>query len=76
MEVELLFVSGCSALVETEGMIKRLLEELAPQARLKMMEIGSQRKAEALKFPGSPTVRVNGKDIEPDAKGNDNYGLG
>jgi arsenate reductase len=76
MEVELLFAPGCSALAETEEMVKRLLEELAPQAGLTVKEVGSQRKAEALKFPGSPTVRVNGKDIEPDAGLHSHFGLG
>ncbi|MBW2624508.1 MAG: hypothetical protein JRD68_16485 [Deltaproteobacteria bacterium] len=76
MEVELLFVPGCSSRSETEETVKRLLEELAPRAGLKIKEVGSQKKAEALKFPGSPTIRVNGKDIEPDAELRSNFGLG
>ena len=56
-------------------MLRKLLDELAPQAVLKIKEVASQRKAEALKFPGSPTVRVNGRDIEPEAEMLSHFGL-
>lgn len=75
MEVDLLYAPGCSSRGKTEELIKRLLDELAPQARFKVKEVSSQKKAEALKFPGSPTIRVNGNDIEPDADKKANFGL-
>ncbi len=75
MEIDLLFAPGCSSLGKTEELIKRLLDELAPQAKLRLKEVSTQKKAEALKFPGSPTIRVNGKDIEPDADKKANFGL-
>ncbi len=75
MEVDLLFAPGCSSRGKTEELIKRLLNELAPRAKLRFKEVGTQKKAEALRFPGSPTIRVNGKDIEPDADKKANFGL-
>jgi hypothetical protein len=38
--------------------------------------VGSAKEAVALRFPGSPTVRVNGSDIEPQAEMKEDYGLG
>jgi hypothetical protein len=32
--------------------------------------------ARALRFPGSPTVRVRGRDVQPEAEERTDYGLG
>jgi hypothetical protein len=32
--------------------------------------------AEALRFPGSPTVRVAGRDLQPEIEATGDYGLG
>jgi hypothetical protein len=41
-----------------------VLEE-AKQAEIRSVPISSEDQAKALLFPGSPTIRVNGKDVEP-----------
>ena len=76
MRVDLLVAPGCSARVETERLIRWVLNTLAPTASLQIIEVDSQQKARALKFPGSPTVRVNGRDLEPEAQESLNFGLG
>ena len=76
MRVDLLVSPGCSAREETERLIRRVLSTLAPSASLQIIEVDSQQKARALKFPGSPTVRVNGRDLEPDVQKSFHFGLG
>lgn len=76
MRVELLVSPGCPAMQETEERVKEILSQQAPEAYFQMIVVDSPEKAQVLKFPGSPTVRVNGKDIEPEADKSLYYGLG
>ena len=39
------------------------------------IEVFDGAQAEALAFPGSPTIRVDGKDVEPDSASRLAYGL-
>lgn len=76
MMVELLVVPGCPARQKTEELLQEILDELASEVRLHVIVVETAEKARALKFPGSPTVRVNGHDIEPEVDKSLNYGLG
>lgn len=76
MVVEILVAPGCAARQSTQELVRRALDELAPQARLQVIVVDTAEKAAELRFPGSPTVRVNGRDIEPEADKSCNFGLG
>jgi hypothetical protein len=47
--------------------VREVLNMLAPGARLETVVVQDQREAERHQFPGSPTVRINGVDIDPEA---------
>jgi len=53
-----------------------MLERKGVEARVVEIIVGSAEEAATLRFPGSPTVRVNGRDIEPQAELQENFGLG
>jgi len=76
MVVEILIAPGCAARQSTQELVRRVLDELAPEARLEVIVVDTAGKAAELKFPGSPTVRINGRDIEPEADQSFNFGLG
>lgn len=38
---------------------------LGGDAEVELREVASQEEAEALRFPGSPTIRVDGEDVDP-----------
>ena len=62
MKVELLWWAGCPSYPEA----RELLEEvLAGRAEIEMREVRDDDEAEALAFPGSPTIRVDGRDVDP-----------
>jgi hypothetical protein len=68
MEVQILYIDDCPAFSKAEEMIKRVLDEFdVKDAEIERIRVGSFAEAETLKFLGSPTIRINGKDIEPDA---------
>ena len=53
-----------------------LLEKMGISTQVEETTVASAAEAAALRFPGSPTVRVNGRDIEPQAETPADYGLG
>jgi hypothetical protein len=61
VKVELLWWEGCPSYPEA----RELLEEvLAGRAEVDMREVRSDEEAEALGFPGSPTIRIDGRDVD------------
>jgi hypothetical protein len=53
--------------------VRRLATEAG--AELALRRIDTSDDAEAQRFLGSPTVRVNGRDVDPGAEGRTDYGL-
>jgi hypothetical protein len=63
VKVELLFWRGCPSYPDAQ----RLLEELLAgrDTDVELREVHTDEEAAALRFPGSPTIRVDGRDIDP-----------
>ena len=64
MTVELLYLPGCPHHHQTSGLICKVLSEHGLRARFTETAIANLEEAQRRRFPGSPTVRVNGRDIE------------
>jgi hypothetical protein len=43
-----------------------VLAERELDVEVKVREVRTQSEAEELHFPGSPTIRVDGRDVDPD----------
>ena len=56
--------------------VNSILERKGIEANIVETIVGSAEEAETFRFPGSPTARVNGRDVEPQAELQQNYGLG
>ena len=65
MTVELLWWRGCPSWEEATRLVREqmMLAGLDPDS-LQLREIRSDADAEAHGFPGSPTIRVDGRDIQ------------
>jgi hypothetical protein len=63
--VEILYVEGCPNHDPTYALVQRVAAELCVEPEVKLIEIRDDDAANQLRFPGSPTVRVNGRDVEP-----------
>ena len=75
MRIEVLYFDGCP---NYEALLPRLREILARtgvSAEIDLRRIASYEAAQRERFLGSPTVRINGRDIEPDAERRTDYGL-
>lgn len=75
MTVELLYFDGCP---NHEALLPRLRALLADgdiAADIALREISDHETAQRERFLGSPTIRVNGRDVEPDAERRTDYGM-
>ena len=65
MRVELLYWDGCPSYAEALGLLHEVLVDLGLPPAVELHEVTSQEEAERLAFPGSPTIRVDGRDVDP-----------
>ena len=73
--VELLYFEGCPNHHAARQLVERIAIEEGAVADVRLVEVSSPEEAEALRFLGSPTVRVNGRDVEPGADERDDFML-
>src|SRR4051794_39212455 len=68
-QVELLWWEGCPSSEEAHALVRRLMAEagLDPES-LRSIEVATEDNAERESFVGSPTIRVDGRDIQPPAE--------
>ena len=65
MVTELLYFKGCPGYRKAERNLKDALARWGVRAEVLMVEIGDDEDARRLRFPGSPTIRVDGRDLFP-----------
>jgi hypothetical protein len=73
--VELLYFDGCPSSLHYLPRLRNLISSAGVSAKLTPRRIDSEETAVAERFLGSPSVRVDGKDVEPDADERGDYGL-
>ena len=73
--VELLCFKGCPNHEAARERVKQVAAEARVELDLRLVEVTSPEDAERLRFLGSPSVRVDGRDVEPGADSRDNFAL-
>jgi hypothetical protein len=66
--VEVLVTPGCPHRNAAVALARRVCEQRGGKAEVRVVEVPTQQAAELVCFLGSPTIRVNGRDIEPGAE--------
>lgn len=64
MKIQLLYILDCPWCVKTKKLLRCSLEELGANAKVEEILVDSNEKAKKYNFAGSPTIRINGKDIQ------------
>jgi hypothetical protein len=64
-EVELLWFQGCANHPAARSLLAEVITELAPGTPVHDVDLTDPALAEQLRFPGSPTIRVDGRDVDP-----------
>ncbi len=73
--VEVLTFEGCPHAEPALELVKRVIAESGIGATVHRVDVPDPDAAAAHRFLGSPTIRVNGRDIEPGAGERDEYVL-
>ncbi len=66
MRIEVLYTPGCPNYLPAVERIERVLASESLPAEIRSVAVSSDAEAIELMFPGSPTIRVDGEDVEPD----------
>lgn len=74
--VEILYFAGCPHYDATTSVVRKVSAELGIESELRLVEVTDHEDAQRRQFLGSPTVRVDGRDIEPGADARTDYVLG
>ena len=73
--VELLFFDGCPNHQALEPQLRALLRRRRPDSELQLLNVESDEEARRVRFLGSPTVRVDGRDVERGAEDRSDFVL-
>jgi hypothetical protein len=75
MKIELLYFEGCPNHEPAIEVLREVLDSLGREDHIHEVEVRTQAEAEAIRFLGSPSIRINSSDIEPWARTATNFGL-
>jgi hypothetical protein len=75
MKIDVLYISECPNHAPVVGWIRQILREYQLPEEITEIEVTDRAQAIELSFPGSPTVRINGEDVEPDFPKVTSHGL-
>ena len=69
LQVQVLYSEGCDHTPPTIDLLNEVASEIGIELELEKILVSDINQAKELNYFGSPTVRMNGKDIDPDARG-------
>ena len=69
MKIELLSFRGCPNGGATQKLLQVALTDLGIREEVLLVDVENEQAAHRLNFLGSPSIHVNGQDIEPARRG-------
>lgn len=75
LQIEILAFAGCPNAESACANIAQALAEEGRSANVTYVEVDTPELAQQMRFLGSPSVRVNGLDVEPAARASTDFGL-
>lgn len=73
--VEILYFDGCPNHHPALALVERVSRELGIEAEIRLVNVPDQEGARRVCFLGSPTIRVEGRDVDPYADERSDYAL-
>jgi hypothetical protein len=65
VKIEMLFWEGCPSHPEALELLQDVLRERGIEEPIELREVFTLGDAVELGFPGSPTIRIDGRDVDP-----------
>jgi hypothetical protein len=75
VKVEVLYVADCPSHPEAVELVKNILATEGVAAEVHEVLVTDERMANELRFLGSPTIRINGRDVAGEPPGRENFAL-
>jgi hypothetical protein len=75
VKVEVLYFDGCPNHEALLPQLRKLMGEAGVDSPVELKHVDSVEDAERERFLGSPTLRVDGRDVDASALKRDDYGL-
>jgi len=75
MKIEVLYFDGCPNHKPAVERVQQLLGEEGVSAEVAEVNVSDESVAQKVGFLGSPSIRVNGLDVEPEARAARDYGM-
>ncbi len=75
MTIEVFFIDGCPNYQPTMDRVHQLLGEMVLKADVVSVPVADSDSARANRFLGSPTVHVDGVDVEPSVRTSSQFGV-
>jgi hypothetical protein len=73
--VEVLYFDGCPNYQALVAHIRDVFRDASVRAEIELRRVPDEAAAKAERFLGSPTVRIDGRDVEPGADRRTDFGL-
>ncbi len=73
--VEILYFDGCPNHEGALALVEQVATELGIDPDVRLVEVPDAEAAKRLRFLGSPTIRVDGRDVEPGSEARTDYAM-
>ena len=68
MRIRFLYFDECPSHEEALQRLMQVMEEESIMTKVEVIRINTEEQAVKLRFPGSPTIFIDGEDIDPSAE--------
>ena len=75
MKIEVLTFEGCPNAQAARELVNRAVADTRVEAEISFVNVPDAEGADQLRFLGSPTIRVDGRDVEPGTEERTDYVL-
>ena len=73
--VEILSFAGCPNHLGAIELVERVSGEIGLEPEIRVLDVRDHEAAQRVRFLGSPTIRVGGRDVDPRAEERSDYAL-
>ncbi len=69
MNIRLLYYEECPSHEQALARLRQVMAEEGIEAEIEVIKVETEEQAQRLRFVGSPTIQINGQDIDPPPPG-------
>ena len=73
--VRILYTRGCANTPQTLQRVRNVAQEMGISIELERVQVATLEQADEFRFLGSPTVQIDGQDIDPTARATGAFGF-